>query len=782
LELDEYQSWRDQPCGLLWIKGKPGAGKSTLMDFLHDRLEESQDGIHSIIRLDFFFTARGTEIQRTPLGMLRSLLNQIFDRDATIRPQVREIYKQRYRQFGHREYKWEWPQTILEELLATAILASATEKPVIIFVDALDEAGAESAQKLTEYFHCLIDRADRKKLTLQVCISSRHYPIIESARARTIHIEDHNQDDIASYVKDMLLETELGDIPSQEMREVLVELTQHANGVFQWARLTIPLVKRKIAEGESLSDIRHWLAERSADLEDVYVYILRNIIAVSNREQSFLFFQWMCLAERPLTVTEMRYALTAKNTKRTPSPTPWEKIESFVRSNGTIKRRIKALSGGLAEVVSSGNDEETVQVVHQSVNDFLRAKGLLLLYHSISGRAGSMGIDNILIQSQANLYRSCLVYLATICSNKQMDHFQRSKDNLVCDHPFLSYTAINLFIHAEKAAGSQAALLQNEKDILHQIIRLWAQIYRRLDEHGTGCPPISTELSRMAECVLSDGEIIARKDGIGNTALHFAARAGLTVAGKILQERGANREAKNDNGSTPLMEATKCGHLGFVKWLLDEGVDVNVTAGGSCAVSMATRSRNGDILELLLSSGAHIETALQTLDSADDQIYLKQQALDFAAAAGNQNMVKFLISIGANVNHASKSDLRVPLHLAAESGQIDVVTTLLDANADPTMEDSLSRDVLHYANLSGSTSFVRALERAIGQYNKGFKLGLCYRAKTGAFLVHKVQINKRMSDYTLLSDILHVYKQRRCQGLRRYSLRGLSGVKPVKVK
>jgi hypothetical protein len=67
----------------------------------------------------------------------------------------------------------------------------------------------------------------------------------------------------------------------------------------------------------------------------------------------------------------MRYALVAKNAQVTPFPKTWEKIHGFVESDERMKRRINALSGGLAEVVSSGDDNETVQVVHQSVNDFL---------------------------------------------------------------------------------------------------------------------------------------------------------------------------------------------------------------------------------------------------------------------------------------------------------------------------------------------------------------------------------------------------------------------------
>lgn len=497
--------------------------------------------------------------------------------------------------------------------------------------------------------------------------------------------------------------------------------------------------------------------------------------------------------------------------------------------------------------------------------------------------------EKIFLRCQANLYRSCLVYLALLHIRGEISNDSlETKEDLIRDHPLLAYATTNLFIHAEKAGHSRILTLPNEQDILQQVIGQWAQIYQIVDPHNPACPPRSTTIIHMAaaanlvdilERVSSNSEDVARKDGDGNTAFHSAARHGHVTAGGILREKAADCEATNRSGRTPLIEAASYGHTGFVEWLLLQGVkleatmgggetalqaaslgghqnvveillgagasvnakggqygnalqaaaheknstivqmlldagadvnaqggeygnalhcacssghnriaqmllehgaDVNVMAGGNSALSLATKCRDSDLLELLLASGANVEIALQTLDSVDDQIYLKQHALDYAAAAGNQNMVKILISAGADVNYASKSDLRVPLHLAAESGQIDMVTTLLDANADPTKEDSLSRNVLYYASLGGSTSIAQTLESAIGHYNKGFNFGLCYRANTGGLLVHKVQMTKRMSDYILLSDILHAYKQRRCQGLRRYSLKGLQGVKPVK--
>lgn len=83
-----------------------------------------------------------------------------------------------------------------------------------------------------------------------------------------------------------------------------------------------------------------------------------------NREQSFLFFQWVYLAERPLTMAEMWYALVAKNAWLTLSLKRWEMISGFIESNEYMLQRIKVFSGGLVEVVPSANNNETIQVVY----------------------------------------------------------------------------------------------------------------------------------------------------------------------------------------------------------------------------------------------------------------------------------------------------------------------------------------------------------------------------------------------------------------------------------
>jgi polynucleotide 5'-kinase involved in rRNA processing len=52
LGLEQYTEWKDRDQGLLRIKGNLGAGKSTLMAFLHKRLKKQLDP--NAILLEFF--------------------------------------------------------------------------------------------------------------------------------------------------------------------------------------------------------------------------------------------------------------------------------------------------------------------------------------------------------------------------------------------------------------------------------------------------------------------------------------------------------------------------------------------------------------------------------------------------------------------------------------------------------------------------------------------------------------------------------------------------------
>ncbi|KAL4936352.1 hypothetical protein BDV06DRAFT_205204, partial [Aspergillus oleicola] len=69
------------------------------------------------------------------------------------------------------------------------------------------------------------------------------------------------------------------------------------------------LIQHMVQNGKSPEDIRPWLHRVPPELEDVYEYVFNKVVEPDEHAQSFLLFQWVCLAEQPLTIIEMRYAM-----------------------------------------------------------------------------------------------------------------------------------------------------------------------------------------------------------------------------------------------------------------------------------------------------------------------------------------------------------------------------------------------------------------------------------------------------------------------------------------
>lgn len=77
-----FREWLTEDSSTYWISGKAGSGKSTLMAYLVEqnrtrRALETWAENRTLYILSFFFWRPGSELQRSILGLLRSLLYQI---------------------------------------------------------------------------------------------------------------------------------------------------------------------------------------------------------------------------------------------------------------------------------------------------------------------------------------------------------------------------------------------------------------------------------------------------------------------------------------------------------------------------------------------------------------------------------------------------------------------------------------------------------------------------------------------------------------------------------
>jgi hypothetical protein len=135
----------------------------------------------------------------------------------------------------------------------------------------------------------------------------------------------------------------------QALKETIVE---RALGVFQWARLVVPLIIDLNQQGESLDYIYRELSKVPEDLGNVYEHILKRVIEPRNRTRTLHLMQWVCLAERPLSVTELRFAIASDEVYIHQSRQSCKDAKDFVDTDMRMERLITSLSGGLVEVKS----------------------------------------------------------------------------------------------------------------------------------------------------------------------------------------------------------------------------------------------------------------------------------------------------------------------------------------------------------------------------------------------------------------------------------------------
>jgi hypothetical protein len=160
--------------GLLWIKGEPGSGKSTLLKYAL-----ANHGVkNGTLVLAFFFHGRGDELQRTPLGLFRSLLHQALGQAPTAFRDLVEKFKANSKQNGKPGEGWHWHEGELRLFLESCLPKVAQTRPVWLFVDALDECGKDNAVRVLDLFKALLKHvASRRRL--RICFSSRHYPNLD---------------------------------------------------------------------------------------------------------------------------------------------------------------------------------------------------------------------------------------------------------------------------------------------------------------------------------------------------------------------------------------------------------------------------------------------------------------------------------------------------------------------------------------------------------------------------------------------------------------------------
>jgi ankyrin repeat protein len=107
------------------------------------------------------------------------------------------------------------------------------------------------------------------------------------------------------------------------------------------------------------------------------------------------------------------------------------------------------------------------------------------------------------------------------------------------------------------------------------------------------------------------GARIDIRTSLGNP-LFLAASEGKLKAVRYLLDEGADVNAREAGGSTALTEAAYNGHLEIIKELLLRGADINVVSQQGTALDIALNRKNTGVAELLRHLGGKTASELRT--------------------------------------------------------------------------------------------------------------------------------------------------------------------------
>ncbi len=129
-------------------------------------------------------------------------------------------------------------------------------------------------------------------------------------------------------------------------------------------------------------------------------------------------------------------------------------------------------------------------------------------------------------------------------------------------------------------------------------------------------------------------------------------------------------------GQSPLSVAAMAGQTKVVRYLMDEGADINSMGNRMSPLYVAARRGNTNMMAFLIDNGADVD-----LGGGKDS----GAPLLAAAARGDLNVIELLIRRGCDIN-ARDCFERTALMYAAYNNRSAVVLHLLKHGADPQLE------------------------------------------------------------------------------------------------
>ncbi|KAI9706362.1 MAG: hypothetical protein M1836_003367 [Candelina mexicana] len=664
----------------------------------------------------FYFDFNNTEKQ-TALGMLRSILAQLYFISSYVPPSILSLVKRK--------------KLYNAQVLIAALIASLEpNQTYYIILDALDKSW-----EWGDLMEVISELADKRVNNLHLLMTSRKEQQLEE-------ILNELATYINLHVRNCLnVDRRLKKWPDSIRKEIEVALTEGAQGMFRWVVCQLDTLRRCMR----VFPLREALKQLPRTLDATYDRILQGI-PEEYKKEAYAALNWLAFSERPLRLEEVAEAAVMEphNCSLDPEnrlPSPDDILE--ICSSLVICVTVEEIGGeGQHRKVER---HKQLRFAHFSVKEYLVSDRIR------TGPVAAFALTDT--EAHQFIGTACVSYFLLL------NHHDSISEDTLRSAPMLQYSAEHWPKHIRnvelEAADTKLlilkllnpsagyayanwlrlirpdALIPNATYQLGKTHNLPSPIYcaeyfglsnmfdslldlawamdgnsenyplngaglrsysnraRLLLERGGNLYAPTTSLTTFNDCQLSEGP----------QALHLVACRGDHETVSLLLQKGAATEVYDSKGNTALHYAVEYGHENVVQLLLEHGAHFNNKTRWDTPLLLATRyNRSSAIVRLLLASGA----AVNTQDDRDDT--------PLHAAIMRDNNAVLLLRNGAAID-ANDYSGQTPLQEAVIQKRYDNIHLLLQSGANINIADIQGSTPLHTATILNAVAIVLLLLR-----------------------------------------------------------------------
>ena len=573
-----FQQWmRGDLPPILWLKAKPGFGKTTLMAAAVDRAEKA-DKWSPKPAVAYFFCSFSEQQSQDPGNVLGSLVVQLCGEDPSFWRSIDERYHcQENRGRGHDE------RLKVEELEEMLISVLAEIGPSFIFVDAVNESKdpngiLSTLSKLTKQStstHILLSSTEETAIH----VADAAIPSADSSLIGFVPIQkEANSRDIRTYIDAELSKRDnLRRLPDSLKEEIARTLQKKARGVFRWVQCQLDNLS-DIRRTRTIKDVRKALEGLPSTLEQTYGEILKRIVEEDDAELVRSALLWLCFSFQPMRFEELAEAVvipedggSITNDDRLRNP------EEILRACGSLISCTSPYQHN-----DPGLGHGYVMLGHSSVREYLTSKNL---------RDSSLSMFYFDPQtSDTVISRFCLNYLLQPALSSGCCRSHNALSARLRQLPLLEYIKSTLWEHlfCVDVNGPLQPLLSRFLDSQRLPgggnFGAWVQTFYRqtrssVMEETTGLYFAAREgVLQLVKMILSvDGTKDLEKPGGRNrcTPLHVSAWAGYTSVVSELLAAGANVNEHGADGNNGLFYSITGGFPAIERMLRDAGATLD---------------------------------------------------------------------------------------------------------------------------------------------------------------------------------------------------------------